>query len=82
MQANIKFDPTDADTLRLLVETYDELGDPVDVFNRLMSAAVMAGAFLDVMPAQAAQMAGVFTAAATRAIAERPDIFGRAGRPN
>lgn len=79
MQATIRFHPIEPETLRLLTETWDELGDPVDCYSRLISAAMVAAAILGLEPEKVSGQAEGYARQAARAVAERTEIFGSFG---
>lgn len=80
MQAEIQFRPLDKATLKLALETFQSCDeDPIASYSRLLSATMVAGAILGLSPEQASHQAGELMVLAKRAVAERPDIFGKHG---
>ncbi|MBI1620123.1 hypothetical protein [Aquamicrobium zhengzhouense] len=79
MKVTINFRPLDRETLMLVATVHDHEQDPVAAYSRLMSAAMMAAAIIELTPAQVAEQAELFAAQAARAVRERPDIFGNHG---
>lgn len=76
MFRTFKFRPLERQTLELLVNTHQQEGDPVDTYSRLMSAAMVAAAILDLSPKDVAEHARIFSTEAQRAVQDRRDIFG------
>ena len=77
MKVRIIFRPLERETLMLVATVHDHEQDPVAAYSRLMSAAMMAAAIIELTPAQVAEQAELFSAQAAPALQERPDIFGR-----
>jgi len=74
----IHFRPLHDETLGLLALVYSHAnGDPVATYSRLISAAVMAGALIEMMPEQMAGQVKLFMPGAHMAIKENPEIFGK-----
>lgn len=79
----VRFRPLRRETLQLLVDVYAASGnDPTEAYNRLVSAAAVAGAMLDHDPENASELFEQAVKAAMRAIVLHPDIFGdETGKP-
>lgn len=79
----VTFRPMQDDTLKLLLHVYLLEGkNPVKAYSRLVSAAVMAGAMMDMMPEQMAEHVTKFMPNAHMVIKEHPEIFGKMREAN
>lgn len=78
--ATIKFRPLERETLELLMQVNaSQEGDPIATYGRLMSAASLAAAIIGLRADQVTQQVEAFLEQATKAVQERPDIFGKSG---
>ncbi len=76
-QYAVRFRPIQKETAIIMQSAYDmENSDPVAAYSRLISAAVMAGAFLNLTPEEIATQVQMFTPIAHQAIADHPEMFG------
>ncbi|OEI83702.1 hypothetical protein GRI33_06170 [Brucella sp. BO3] len=72
----IKFRPIERETLSLLLSVHEAEGDPIETFNRLLSACFVSAAMIEITPEQICEYATLMMPMARRAILERRDIFG------
>lgn len=78
--ATIKFRPLEKETLALLVQVNcDNAHDPIATYGRLISAASVAAAIIGLRPELVADQITSFVTAASDAVRDRPDIFGKSG---
>jgi len=79
----IMFRPLQPETHGLMIQVYlAENNDPVATYSRLISAAVMAGAMLEMMPEQIAYHVKKFMPNAHMAIKDHPEMFGKMKKAN
>lgn len=77
-----KFRPTEPETLAIMLMAWaTEEEDPVDTFSRLFSAALMAGAFINLTAESFQKIVNECLPRAHQAMAAHPEIFGQAMRP-
>lgn len=78
--ATIRFRPLEKETLELLLHANCTNGhDPIATYGRLISAASVAAAIIGLRPELVADQVQSFVTAATEAVHDRPDIFGKSG---
>ncbi len=77
MKVTVKFQPIKRETLAIVRDAHEaEDQDPVAAYGRLLSAAMVAGAILELKPEMVIQQVEACYEQAILAVKNRKDIFG------